>query len=43
MSNKTDKRVEWKKPQVTAITPVRQTRGGGGNIRPTENAFYSPS
>ena len=39
----TAKRQAWKKPEVTAITPVRQTRGGTGNIRPTENAFYATS
>ncbi|WP_280842173.1 hypothetical protein [Pontixanthobacter sp. CEM42] len=43
MSNAKDNRTEWKKPQVTAITPVRRTRGGPGNIRPVENAFYATS
>ncbi|MDN3646033.1 hypothetical protein QWY75_07425 [Pontixanthobacter aestiaquae] len=34
----------WKKPEVVAITPVRQTRGASIILtRGVEMAFYSPS
>ena len=43
MGKAVNNRTDWNKPRVIAMTPVRRTRGGPGNIRPTENAFYATS